>query len=71
MPTDTVPTWPRIEAVTRQDGSGEVTINGTSRPIETTSLDEARAAIIAVVTETAGKMGCCAPGSVQALIPGE
>ncbi len=52
----TVPTWPHIEAVTRADGSGEVTINGTSRPIATTDVVDARAAIIAVVTETAEKM---------------
>jgi len=54
--TSTVPTWPRIEAVTRPDGSGEVTINGTSHPVETTNLDEARAAILALVTRTAAKV---------------
>ena len=54
--TSTVPTWPRIEAITRPDGSGEVTINGTSHPVETTDLTEARAAILALVTRTAAKV---------------
>lgn len=56
MTTQTVPTWPRIEARTRPDGSGEVTINGTSHPIETTDAAAARAAIIALVAETAQKV---------------
>ena len=54
--TETVPAWPKIDARTREDGSGEVTINGTSHPIETTNLDEARSAILARVTDTAAKM---------------
>lgn len=49
----TIPTWPRIEAVTRPDGTGEVTINGTSHPIETHTTDDARAEILSRVTETA------------------
>ena len=56
MTTRTVAAWPRIEAVTREDGSGEVIINGTSRPIETTHAEEARAAIVAVISETATKV---------------
>lgn len=31
-----VPTFPKIEARTHANGSGEVTINGTSYPIDTT-----------------------------------
>jgi len=54
--TETVPTWPKIDALTRPDGSGEVTINGTSHPIETNSIEDARSAILARVTETAAKM---------------
>lgn len=54
--TETVPAWPKIDALTREDGSGEVTINGTSHPIETSSVDEARSAILARVTDTAAKM---------------
>ena len=51
-----VPAWPRIEAITREDGSGEVTITGTSHPIQTTNLEDARAAIISLVAETATKV---------------
>lgn len=49
----TIPTWPRITALTRKDGSGEVTINGTSHPIKTETADQARAEILSRVTETA------------------
>lgn len=52
----TVPTWPRIDAVVRPDGSAEVTINGTSHPVQTTDVDDARAAVLALVTDTAGKV---------------
>ena len=51
-----VPAFPKIEARTHANGSGEVTINGTSYPIETATLEDARAAILARVAETAGKM---------------
>lgn len=57
MPTtDTVPTWPRVEAITRADGTGEVTINGTSHPVQAGSLDEARSVIIDQVASTAAKL---------------
>ena len=56
MTTRTVATWPRIQAVTREDGTGEIIINGTSRPIETTHAEAARAAIVAVIAETATKV---------------
>ena len=55
--TDTVPAWPKIDATVRSDGTGYVTINGTSHPIEETSLDRARAAVLARVAETAAKVG--------------
>lgn len=54
--TDTVPTWPRVEAITRADGTGEVTINGTSYPVQAGSLDEARSVIIDQVANTAAKL---------------
>jgi len=57
MTIDTVPGWPHIEAVTREDGTGEVTINGTSHPIATATAAEARSAIITVVVDVAAKMG--------------
>ena len=55
--TNTVSNWPHIEAITRPDGSAEVTITGTSHPIETTSLEDARAAITAKVAGTATQLG--------------
>lgn len=53
----TVPTWPTIQALTRPDGTGELTINGTSHPIEAATVDEARSEIIRRVTDTASKLG--------------
>jgi hypothetical protein len=49
-----VPNWPRIEAITRADGTGEVTINGTSHPVDggRDTID----AILARVTDTAAKL---------------
>lgn len=55
--TDTVPAWPKIAAVVRADGSGEVTINGTSHAVDADTIDAARAAVLARVTETATKVG--------------
>lgn len=49
--------WPKVEAHARPDGSGEVVINGVNYPVETSTLDEARQAIIAKVTETATDLG--------------
>ncbi|PYF96378.1 MinD-like ATPase involved in chromosome partitioning or flagellar assembly [Georgenia satyanarayanai] len=56
MTTKPVAAWPRIHATTREDGSGEVIINGTARPIETSRPEDARAAIVELVTETAAKV---------------
>ena len=44
--TSTIPDWPRIQALTHRDGSGELTINGTSYPIETRNTQDARAEIV-------------------------
>ncbi|MDN5762646.1 MAG: hypothetical protein L0H41_10065, partial [Microlunatus sp.] len=52
----TIPTWPSIQALTRPDGTGELTINGTSYPIQAASVHEARNEIIRRVTETARKI---------------
>lgn len=57
MSSSTVPDWPLIEATTRPDGSAEVVIAGISHLIDTTSLDDARAAIVSTVTETAVELG--------------
>lgn len=58
MPAKTpVPVWPRIEAITRADGSGELTINGTSEPVQTRDVDDAREVIIRRIAATAAKLG--------------
>ncbi|MFD2795573.1 ATPase [Promicromonospora vindobonensis] len=57
MSSDTVPRWPRIDAIVREDGSGEVTIDGTFHPIATGSLEEARVEVLRRVTENAAKVG--------------
>lgn len=57
MSSDTVPRWPRIDAIVREDGSGEVTIDGTFHPITTGSLEEARVEVLRRVTENAAEVG--------------
>lgn len=54
--TSTIPEWPRIQALTHRDGTGELTINGTSYPIQTTSPQDARDEIVRRVVETAQKI---------------
>ena len=53
--TSAVADWPHIQALTRPDGTGELTINGTSHPIETSSTQQARDEIVRRVVETATK----------------
>ncbi|GGM42170.1 ATPase [Promicromonospora citrea] len=57
MSSDTVPRWPRIDAIVREDGTGEVTIDGTYHPISTGSLEEARVEVLRRVTENAARVG--------------
>lgn len=59
MTTDpaSIPAWPRIEARTRRDGSGEVTIGGTSYPIETLDQGSARNEILRRIVATAAALG--------------
>jgi MinD-like ATPase involved in chromosome partitioning or flagellar assembly len=57
MSSDTVPRWPRIDAIVREDGSGEVTIDGAFHPISTGSLEEARVEVLRRVTENAAQVG--------------
>jgi hypothetical protein len=57
MSSDTVPRWPRIDAIVREDGSGEVTIDGTFHPITAGSLEEARVEVLRKVTENAARVG--------------
>ena len=56
MPKNPVPAWPRIEAHTRADGTGEVTINGTSHPVAASRDGDVIDAVLARVTETAAKI---------------
>lgn len=53
----TVPAWPLVQALLRDDGSAEVTINGTSHPVTATSLDQARERVVTLVSATAAKLG--------------
>ncbi|SDS71517.1 LAGLIDADG family homing endonuclease [Microlunatus soli] len=57
MSNETVPSWPRIEAVAREDGTGEVIVGGATFPVAEPDLDRARVAIIGKVTETAERLG--------------
>ncbi|CAM3916711.1 hypothetical protein NORO109296_13475 [Nocardiopsis rhodophaea] len=54
---DQVPAFPKITAVTHDDGTGELTINGSSQTITAASVDDARAEIINLIAETAEKLG--------------
>ena len=57
MSVDTTAAWPRVEGTIHEDGTGEVTISGTVHPVNTSSLDDARTAIVGLVAETARKLG--------------
>ncbi|MFC3690453.1 ATPase [Aquipuribacter hungaricus] len=52
-----VPAWPAIRALTRADGSGVVTINGTSHPVTATNLADTREQIRLMVRDTAAQLG--------------
>ena len=54
---DTVPTWPRIEAVAREDGTGEVVVDGNAQHVAAGSLDQVRVEIIRTVTNVAISVG--------------
>lgn len=56
MTTAPVPEWPRIEAVARPDGSGELTIDGTSYPVQASTVEEARLTILARIADTAAEL---------------
>ena len=44
--TDAIPAFPRVLAIARPDGTGEVTVNGTSHPITATDTTTARQACL-------------------------
>lgn len=54
----TVPTWPKVVALVRPDGTGEVTINGTSHQVQAEDVPAARTTVLALVKEhTASTLG--------------
>ncbi|MGO1627307.1 MAG: AAA family ATPase [Microbacterium sp.] len=57
MSTDTTAAWPRVAAVIKDDGSGEVNISGKTHPVQAEDLPGARAAVVELVAETADKLG--------------
>lgn len=56
MTTAPVPEWPRIEAVARPDGTGELTIDGTSYPVQAPTVEEARLTILSRIADTAADL---------------
>ena len=56
MTTVPVPEWPRIEAVARPDGTGELTIDGISYPVQASTVEEARLTILARIADTAAEL---------------
>lgn len=50
-----VPSWPRVEALVRSDGSAEVTINGTSHPLTALDVTGARTAVVDFVVDQAAR----------------
>lgn len=52
-----IPNWPRIKAVTHADGTGEVTINGTSHLVAADTHHDAIDTILDRITDTASKIG--------------
>ncbi|WP_240644087.1 ATPase [Antribacter gilvus] len=57
MSTDTVPLWPHVQAVVREDGTGEVVVDGTPYPVFAAGLEEARVEVLRRVTLTAAQVG--------------
>ena len=49
--------WPKVEAIIKEDGTGEVRIGGSNHPIQTADLSTARAAAVEIVAGAAAKLG--------------
>ncbi|MFJ2509556.1 chromosome partitioning protein ParA [Arthrobacter citreus] len=49
--------WPKVEAIIKEDGTGEVRIGGSIHPIQTADLSAARAAAVETVAGAAAKLG--------------
>ncbi|MFD6448299.1 ATPase [Promicromonospora sp. NPDC060204] len=59
--------WPRADVIVRDDGSGQVTINGQTVPVYRNSLVEARSEVMRLVMEFSASTGMAV--EVQALGP--
>lgn len=57
MTTDTAAAWPRIEATIHDDGTGEVTIGGSTHQVQAEDLPAARDQVRRLVADTARKLG--------------
>lgn len=49
--------WPKVEAIIKEDGTGEVRISGSIHPIQTADLSAARASAVEIVAAAAAKLG--------------
>ncbi|MGI5186650.1 hypothetical protein ACQEVI_00705 [Promicromonospora sp. CA-289599] len=56
MTTAPVPEWPRIEAVARPDGTGELTIDGVTYPVQAPTVEEVRLMVLARIADTAAEL---------------
>lgn len=54
--TTFIPAYPRIEAILRRDGTGELTLNGTSRQLTASTVEQLRAGIITRCAATAATL---------------
>ena len=57
MTTDTAAAWPRIEATIHDDGTGEVSIGGSTHQVQAEDLPAARDQVRRLVADTARKLG--------------
>lgn len=57
MKHDEVPVFPKITVTTHSDGTGIVSINGSSQTVSAKTAPEARAQVTAIVIEVAVKLG--------------
>jgi hypothetical protein len=67
--TDAIPAFPRVLAIARPDGTGEVTVNGTSHPITATDTTTARQACLDYVQRLSWTGSAARSGSKPATTP--
>ncbi|GAB4085327.1 hypothetical protein GCM10028784_19570 [Myceligenerans cantabricum] len=65
MSVGATPGWDRVQAVVREDGSGEVHIGGISYPVYMTTLGQARTEVMRRVVEHAAAVGQPVPLSAS------